>query len=198
MESRKLKAAQLIGIKQGREVTPLALPSGHTYIYRIYGPIEDPEHYIDLIDTLDTALPQDTITLYLNSPGGDLNGAISIIHAIMRTKAKVVSIADGEVASAATLLLFAAEEIWVSTYSYFMAHDASHGLRGKVSETLKGVTATSSLVKKIYTDLYSPFMSEQEIQDIIDGKDMYLSSEELYDRVCSAVDKYNEETKPAE
>lgn len=162
----------------------LAAIDRHFYIT---GPIEDEDDYIDLIDALYQGKPTETIVIHLNTPGGRLDITMQILNALKTSDADVICIADGEVASAGTLILFAAKQIAVQPYSYVMLHDGSEGTRGKVNENLKQATFTAKLLAKLAKDIYIPFFTEAEVDAILDGKDMWLMSEEVNERIKNAV-----------
>lgn len=157
--------------------------NSNTYTHRLYGEILEPEHHIDLIDNLYSSGENDVIYIYLNSSGGSLNGAISIIHAINNSKATIICISDGEVASAATLIFFAIKNRIVLKYSYFLLHDGSGSAGIKMNEVLKDAVATSSLLSKMANDLYYPFFSKQEIKKILEGVDYHLDATEMVTRL---------------
>ena len=151
--------------------------------FYISGAIEDEEDYTDLIDALYTGKSNETIIIHLNSPGGRLDVTMQILNALKVSDADVITVADGEVASAASLILFASQQIAVQPYSYIMIHDGSGGNFGKLNENLKQASFIAELTKKLYRDIYIPFLTEEEVDKVLDGKDMWLSSEEVNERV---------------
>lgn len=158
-------------------------PVGLVHNFYIFDEIQDPADYVDFITALDTASENDLINVYLNTPGGNLMTAISIIHAIKRSDATVIAHADGEVASAGSLIFFACPNKVIMPYAHLMLHDASMFSGGKLSESIKGITAMADLVFKIAHDTYYPYFSEQEIGEILDGRDFYCSAEDVYARL---------------
>lgn len=166
--------------------------------YYINGPISDPDDYIDMIDALYTGKPNETIIIHLNTPGGRLDIAMQIINAIKVTEAEVITLADGEVASAGSLILFAASNIAVQPYSYVMIHDGSEGAGGKLNENLKQAQFSAKMLTKLYKDIYVPFFTEAEVDAVLDGKDMWLTSDEVNERVKQvATPKEEDECLPA-
>jgi ATP-dependent protease ClpP protease subunit len=149
----------------------------------INGPIDDPDDYLDLIDTLYQGQPLETVYIHLNTCGGSLDITMQIINAVRSSEALVVGIADGQVASAGSLLLFSCPNIAVQDFSYVMLHDGSEMALGKSNENLKQAQFTSNLLNKIAHSVYGPFFTEEEINSVLDGKDMWLSSEEVIERV---------------
>lgn len=165
-----------------------SLPANAIHNFYLYGSIaSESDEYVDMITTLDYADEGDTINIYINTPGGDLDTTVSIIHAMMRSKANVVSHADGRVASAGTLIFFAAKSFVVYPYAGTMFHDASSIIGGKANENLKSAQATVDLIRKICMDLYVPYFSEDEVNTILAGGDYYCDADELYQRVIDGV-----------
>ncbi len=154
--------------------------------------------YVDMITVLDTAFETDIINIYINTPGGDIAATISIIHAMMRSRATIITHADGEVASAGTLLFFAGQRYVVNPYSHFMFHDGSYGTQQKVNEHLKHAIATSNLISRLAYDLYYPAFSPDEIDLILEGRDYYADAEEIVDRINAAVEQIEAEAQAEE
>lgn len=153
--------------------------------FYINGPIVDVDDYVGLIDTLYMGKPNETIVLHLNTPGGDLNITMQIINAMKTSEADVIAIADGQVASAGSLILFAASSIGVQPYSYVMMHDGGEGLGGKANENLKQAQFTSKLLSTMAHSIYEPFFTKDEIDAVLEGKDMWLTSEEVEERITN-------------
>ncbi|HET8689287.1 MAG TPA: ATP-dependent Clp protease proteolytic subunit [Methanosarcina sp.] len=151
--------------------------------FYINGPISDEEDYIDLIDSLYQGSPKETIYIHLNTPGGRLDIAMQILNAIKHSDCDIVGIADGEVASAGSLILFACPSIAVMPYSYVMLHDGSEGAGGKLNENLKQAQFSHRLLGKLYKEIYIPFFSEKEVEDVLEGKDIWVTSEEVKERI---------------
>ena len=74
------------------------------------------------------------IYLHINSFGGCIFSAFSIIDTILQSKIPVVTILEGSSASAATLISVAGHERWMSEYAYFLMHQLRGGNWGKMNE----------------------------------------------------------------
>lgn len=155
--------------------------------------IDDPEDYIDMIDSLYQGKPNETIYIHLNTPGGRLDIAMQLINAIKNSDCNVVGIADGQVASAGSLILFSCPNIAIMPYSYVMLHDGSEGAGGKLNENLKQAMFSADLVKTLYNDIYFPFFTKEEINEVLNGKDMWVTSDELIKRVQNLQEEINNE-----
>lgn len=163
-----------------------------TYHFYIHGAIGDSDEYVDLLDTLYTASETDVIMLHLNTPGGYLNTAVEIIHAIAQCSGVVVCCADGQVASAGSLIFFAGHQFIIGEFCEVMLHDGSGGNIGKINENLKSAEFTAKRLSHIYHKVYGRFFSEEEVQSVLDGKDLYLTSDEVGELIESAIENEGE------
>lgn len=156
-----------------------AQASGITYHFYIHGEIGESEEYVDLLDTLYNASQNDTIILHLNTVGGYLNTAVEIIHAMCSTEATIITSADGLVASAGSLIFFAGQHFIVGEFCEVMLHDGSGGAMGKINENLKSALFTSNRLSNIYHKVYGRFFSEEDVDSILNGTDVYLDAAEV-------------------
>ncbi|MCP3721737.1 Clp protease ClpP [Paraburkholderia sp. CNPSo 3272] len=86
-----------------------------------------------------------TLNLRINSPGGDVFAAQSIVAAIRDTGAKVVAHIDGFAASAATVIASAADEVIMSDGAMYMIHC---GWTMAIGNS-KDMTDTAALLDKV-------------------------------------------------
>lgn len=168
-------------------------PIGMTYHFYIHGEIGGSEDYIDLLDTLYSATGSDIIILHLNTPGGYLNTAVEIIHAIAQTEAMVVGSADGLVASAGSLLFFACHSFLLGEFCEVMLHDGSSGEFGKINENLKSAEHSSKRLSNIYHTVYGRFLSEEQVDSVLDGKDLYLTAGDVEQLIKPVIEDDEEE-----
>lgn len=155
----------------------------------VYGEILDPSNYIEELETIRNARDTDTLMLYFNTPGGDMDTAISFISAMAYTNANIVGIIDGVCASAGSLIFLAANEFEISRGASMLIHTYSSWLGGKRNEILSQVAFSSSLYENLFKDIYLGFLTEDEISRVNSGHDMWLSAEEIGGR-CSKLLEY--------
>lgn len=91
----------------------------------------------------------DVIHLRIDSPGGDVFAARSMMTAIAQHSAKVIAHVDGLAASAATGICMACDEVEISQGAGFMIHNAWTIAIGNKSD----MTKTGDLLGKIDTGL---------------------------------------------
>lgn len=85
-----------------------------------------------------------TITIKINSPGGEVYQALAIIGRIKNSPCNVITEGYGEIMSAATLVLASGDKRRVSKYAFFMHHEASYTVEGRQSEIEASVKQAKS------------------------------------------------------
>lgn len=129
-------------------------------VMRLYDPIDSwgdvwgvsATEFTDALDALPGNVTE--IRLHINSPGGEVFQAVTILNALRRHPARVVAVVDGIAASAASFLAVGADETIMAKNSTLMIHDAwgicvgnASDMRGyadrldKVSDTVASVYA---------------------------------------------------------
>ncbi len=162
-------------------------PKGQDFHFYLTGEIGHPENYTDLFHVFNMASPADVVYLHLNTPGGSLDTCVNIIHGIQDTDAMVVACADGEVASAGSIIFFACHGLKVGDYSNFLVHDGSGSVGGKTNDTLSAAQNVVARLKKLYNDVYYPYLTKKEISEVLGGKDLWLTAEDVNKRIKKAM-----------
>ncbi len=91
--------------------------------------------------------------------------------------------------SAATLIFMAAKSHQITDHSMFMFHNYSNKVEGKGGELLDHITHAHAWGEKLLRDVYAAFLTEAEIELILRGKDLYMSSGD----VAGRLEKRNQE-----
>lgn len=154
--------------------------------FYILGVIEGPEKYLDLVQTLKTVEEHDTVFIYINSVGGSLYTTIQIINAIQNCHGTVVTVLEGEACSAATIIFLAGHKHVINPFGAFMVHKYSHGVEGKGSDVREQVKFTERYFDQIAYALYADLMTQEEIAQMLDGKDFWFSSDEVLERLLKS------------
>ena len=161
--------------------------SASVHHFYLYGEItDDIKVYADLLDVLKTSSPNDVVMIYINSEGGILRMALQIANAMLSSQAKVVTLLEGEACSAATLIFLAGEEYIINPNCTFMIHNYSAGVWGKGHELQSHVDYRRLSVTKMMEDFYCKILTEEELEDVIKGRDIWMDSEELTKRLDAA------------
>lgn len=135
----------------------------------------------------------DTITVHLNSPGGDVFDGIAIYNQLKNHSAKVVIIVDGLAASAASLIAMAADELIMNTGSMLMIHEASTFAWGTKADIRKTLNALEGIDKSIADIYMTRFEGERsEVETMITNETWFTASEAVE---VGLADKVNEEVE---
>ena len=141
---------------------------------------------VNPIDLLRNANSKEIVRLHINTPGGRLDSATMIIDAIAASDAYVIGVLSGNVSSAGTMIALACDELECSSYLEFMIHYFSGGTGGKGNE----IKAHSNFIDKhmpmIFKKMYAGFLTNKEIEDMIEGKDIWLNGDEVLERFEAA------------
>ena len=183
MKNKKLDLMELFGkgVKQDERIF-------HKQVINIFefylsGEIESSEEYIQWFDTIRHAGENDVIKFYINSPGGDVFTAIQFMRALKETEASVVMSVEGICASAATMILLCGDSFEVSEHSMFMFHNYSGGTFGKGGEMLDQLKHERVWSEKLLKDTYADFLTESEINSILDNRDIWMDGDEVIKRL---------------
>jgi ATP-dependent protease ClpP protease subunit len=145
--------------------------------------IGEPKFYLNMLHTIRTAEEHDTIFIHLNTRGGNLYTAVQIINAIRTSRAVIITSLEGEVCSAGTMIFLAGQHHMVAPNSSFMIHNYSQWLGGKGNEIQQQVRHTESFFKDFADSIYGGFLTEEEIASVLDGRDIWMKSTEVVERV---------------
>jgi len=183
MNNKKLDLMELFGkgVKQDERIFNKQLIN--IYEFYLSGAIESSEEYIQWFDTIRHASDNDVIKFYINSPGGDVFTAIQFMRALQETSASVVMSVEGICASAATMIMLCGDSFEVSEHSMFMFHNYSGGTFGKGGEMLDQLKHERVWSERLLTEIYADFLTESEINSILDNRDIWMDGEEVIKRL---------------
>ena len=117
------------------------------------------------------------VYLYINSYGGCAFSGLSALDNIRNNKVWVVTIADGFVASAATLLLLAGYERKCYSHAKILIHQLKTSFWGKHADLLDEVENCTELMetlKEVY--VRNSRMKADKVQDLL-NKELHLNAE---------------------
>ncbi len=163
-------------------VVPIIQNESETYAYITDG-IGDPSDYNELCYLLKAAPKGHTFHLHINTPGGVLDSAFMLVDALKSTSAHTVAHLTGTVASAGTIIALSCDELIVAEHTSFLIHNYSSSSGYEKAHELKARTEfTNRELNKAFKVFYSGFLTDTEIAEVIDGRDMWLSAEDVLAR----------------
>jgi ATP-dependent protease ClpP protease subunit len=167
-------------------------PVANVHEFYLSGEIKRSEEYIDWFDAIRNCGPNDVINIHINSYGGDLFTAIQMIRVLGECPGTVITSVEGACMSAATMIFLCADGYEVSGHSMFMFHNYSGGTIGKGGEMYDNIIHERKWSEKLLRDIYADFLTEDEIESILNNKDIWMDGEEVIKRLELKKEKVNE------
>lgn len=154
-------------------------------------PAESDVDLNDFKDALDNLTNNANLNMYVNSPGGSVFAASTMVSMLRRAKEnkkiKITSWIDGLCASAASFLIMVSDEIKLYTNSMLMVHKPMSSVLGNAIDMQKEIDTLNSIEENVMLPLYmnKAKCSQDEIRKLIDNE-TWLSAEETdkYFNVC--------------
>ena len=190
---------EILGIKAKKEKDYFSeRPLARLHEFYLSGTIESADEYVEWFDTIRHASETDVVKIYINSYGGDLFTAIQFMRAIGETDATVAISVEGACMSAATMIFLMADAFEVSKHSMFMFHNYSGGTFGKGGEMLDQLQHERTWSEKLLRDIYSDFLTDKEIESMLNNKDIWMDGDEVVKRLKAKAKKVKRNSKEKE
>jgi len=118
------------------------------------------------------------IKLHINSDGGEVFGALSIIDRIQSSKVPIHSYAEGLVASASTLISVSCHKRYIRRNTILLIHQVRSWFEGTYDD-FNDEKQNMDLIMKIVKDVYLKHtkFTEEELNTLL-KRDIYLNAED--------------------
>lgn len=187
--------------------TPAPSGEGNVATIRMYGPIDSYGGWWgisagDVSDVLD-ALPDSVtqIILRINSPGGEVFEAMSILNMLRAHKATVLGVVDGLAASAGSVIAVGCDETVMSPGTTMMIHSPSSIAWGNAAEMRKTADVLDNIEESIIS-IYRDKAGESAWGELLAAETWYTAEQAvttgLADRVGVVKDAGETSTAGAE
>ena len=167
-----------------------SIPNYPTYAYTkfslyIYTEIMSPQYYTDLFHVMRNTDIGDVINIYINSPGGDMTTLQAFGSVIKETNAKICCYVDGEAGSAAFVLAFMGDDVFLSEFSQLMTHNQHLSVaRTDMANIKKYADNSTDIYRKMLEQYCSKILTKKEIDAICDdGREIHLSAKDALERL---------------
>lgn len=146
--------------------------------------------YRSWFNILKNANQNDRVTIHINCYGGNVGTANQIVTFMKLCPAHIECRMEGMCFSAATMIFLAGDTFMVSESSNMMIHAYSIGYGSNKRHEVKIATKhqMKSLDKKFKKD-YADFLTKKEINRMLKGVDLWLSPEEVIERLNKREEK---------
>ena len=158
--------------------------------------VKSPKYYRAIAEELQSLNSNDYVQFRINSPGGSLWGLITLLQAIEQTDANVLAIIEGECHSAASILALNCPNVMVSPFASMMIHNVSYGTFGKDADIVAHVSSISEYSKRLVNETYKGFLSDAEIEAVLNGKEIWLQADEIEQRLEARSKYFEKLSKP--
>ena len=172
--------------------------TGNQYEFYLSGEIDSADNYIPWFDVIRNAREQDTIKIYINSPGGDLYTALQFLRVMGECEAHLITSVEGCCMSAATMIFLSGHEYQVTPHSLFMFHNYSGGVFGKGGEQYDQIQYERAWSEKFMNEVYKDFLTTDEIQSMLNNKDIWMTSGQVLERIEKVMKKLYEQQEALE
>jgi|TARA_B110000858_G_scaffold33593_1_gene37403 ATP-dependent protease ClpP protease subunit len=186
---------ELLGGKKEQRVFYPDRPLARAHEFYLTGTIESAENYTEWFDIIRHAGKNDAIQIYINSYGGDLFTAIQFLRVLGDTEATVIISVEGACMSAASMIFLYGDAFEISSHSMFMFHNYSGGTFGKGGEMLDQLQHERVWSEKLLREIYSDFLTEQEIVSMLNNKDLWMDGDEVIKRLEKRSKKVSKTSK---
>ena len=183
MKSSDIDLEEIIKIKQNSNKLFASKPMATFHEFYLTGRIEEADQYIAVYDMIRHASEEDIIKIYVNSPGGDLFTALQFGRAMGDSDATIIVSVEGQCCSAATIIALAADMVELSNHCVWMCHNYSSGMIGKGHELHSQAEFERDWSIKLMKDIYDGFLSESEIQRMLNGADLWMGADDVMERL---------------
>ena len=141
--------------------------------------IDEPSYYSEICYILSTLTEDETVYFHINTPGGILDSAFQLVDAIKGCRATTIAKLTGTVASAGTIIALSCDKLIVAEHTSFMIHNYSAGAYGKGNELKARQEHIDKSTNHAFKEFYSGFLTDKEVKEVINGKDIWLTADEV-------------------
>ncbi|MEX3984253.1 ATP-dependent Clp protease proteolytic subunit [Paraburkholderia sp. EG287A] len=155
---------------------------GHLDVY-LSSEIVLPVAYDELCHELRQMGEEDSVTMYINSPGGNLMGGLAIIQAMQDCPATIRTVLHPVALSVSALIFLSGDEYEVPSFGQLMLHHYADRIEGKGHELRAEVDATEKWFESFSRDICRGFVTDAEMADLLAGRDVWLLGEDIDIRI---------------
>ena len=156
-------------------------------IIRIYLPdsINELDEHMDQIEAIRDAQEGDLVEVYcISNRGGYIDTIVPLCNALATTPAHTVCYVEGHNSSAGTFPAMICQEVHAGAYASFMLHCAQGGGGyGTLVNNAESARFFEKQYSQLLEDVYYGFISPEEAKALHEGRELYLDSEAIRERL---------------
>ena len=156
--------------------------------------------YPALIASRQAHAKKSKIYLEINSPGGEVFAAAQLFESLDLNEGRIAVSVVGMCYSAATLLLCqlvksSVSQVYISDLSEFLFHPMRAGVSGRTPEIKDHFQNLIRYEERVIKSSYTDILTEDEIQQILNGKELYIEPKEVGNRLRAYSNKLREKAE---
>lgn len=153
-----------------------------TYRIEIDDQIESISQFSSAIQVLQMAKEEDEVEIHLQCNGGNVDACGAFLHAMRKCEAHIHTVATGGCHSAATHILLQSHSFELSDNFNSLIHCGSTGSIGNLNEYNSKTAFDRDFIANMYRDIYVGFLTDEEIENMLLGQDIWLDAKGWLDR----------------
>lgn len=164
---------------------------GGVYVINIDDAISHVSQFQTAVQVLGMAKEEDEVEIHLSCcDGGSVDAGDTFLHAMKKCQAHIRIVATGGVHSMGTHILMNADEFELSEGFNALIHGGSNGAWGTVAEYTTKSKFDMDFRTKQFRDAYEGFLSPAEIDEVLEGKDIWLDAESWCNRAIARMEYF--------
>lgn len=168
------------------------------YVIRLARAITEPDDFADEFQILAGAGPRDVVKMLLLTPGGSVDTCLMITKAMAECEAKTIGWIGPTCASAGSAIALACDEWEVDDMSSLMIHTGSYSsIYGKAKDVRAYTLHTDKMIEKFIRLTYTGFLTESEIEEVLEGKELYFDVDNGLVERLTAFAEYRDDQRRA-
>lgn len=139
---------------------------------------DEVSEYSEILRTLNQAKKDDSVNVHLSNHGGSCSVGFTLCHAIKNCKAKTTMCIEAPCYSMGAILALCGKKLHMEPKTFLMFHNYSTVNRGKGAEVTVSVGEYNKYFLENLKYFATPFLTQDEIQDLINDKDVYVHEQD--------------------
>jgi ATP-dependent protease ClpP protease subunit len=164
------------------------VPYGFVYDIDYVGGLGNPSDYLEDFQVYRNASPNDIIRVHINSVGGNLATLIQLVNLMRSSQAQIITYLEGEAHSADGMLFLQGDQYIVGDHAAMLIHEPTAGFFESHNKLKKQVEFSNAHVETVFKDYYEHFLTEEEMNSVLAGQDLWLDSDQIVERLKNKPD----------
>ena len=176
---------------------PYSYPRGMIHVLKFDSTIEEPDNYSYFCDVLLSATEDDIVEIYFSTQGGNGDSMITLMNLLRTCRAETHGFLMSSAHSAGSYLLLSCDNIHVGKHVSMLCHQVSYGMAGSHHEVKSYVDHIDKEERRLVQETYKYFLSEDEIESLLNGKQIWLTEAEIIQRLEKRSELFQSESEKA-